>query len=255
MSLKISQVKLCRGNFLVRLACAFLLTAAAAFPLVAATDSLQPVSQFPYQLRKFDREKVKAYLQDEDYAYDRAAGSAAPNLWERFWAWVSEKIFRPLFRDGRLDYWRWGIYGICALIIGWAVLRMTGTGVQGLFFGKGKANTFSFEENEANIHVIDFDKMIADAVEQGQYRRAVRLFYLKTLKQLSDRGLIDWRPDKTNHDYLREWKRRDIEPGFRQVTLLFEYICYGDFSIDSQRFLQAQKAFQDFEAQIRGVRQ
>jgi hypothetical protein len=255
VSFEISQVKLCRGNFLFRLACALLLTAAPAFPVEAATVSVQPVSQSPYQLRKFDREKVKAYRQNDDYAYDRAAGSEAPNLWERFRAWLIEKIFRPLLRDERLDYWRWGIYGICALIIGWAVLRMTGTGVRGLFFGKGKSNSFSYEESEANIHVIDFDKMIADAVDQGHYRRAVRLFYLKTLKQLSDRGLIDWRPDKTNHDYLREWKRRDIEPGFRQVTVLFEYICYGDFSIDLDRFQQAQKAFQDFEAQIRGIRQ
>jgi hypothetical protein len=221
----------------------------------AGTGSVQPVNESPYHLRKFDRDKVKAYLQDEAYAYDRGATSgSAPNLWDRFWAWVREKIFSPLFRDGRMDYWRWGIYAVCALIIGWAVLRMTGTGIQGLFFGKGKTSPFSFEENEANIHVIDFDKMIADAVAQAQYRRAVRLFYLKTLKQLSDHGLIDWRPDKTNHDYLREWKQRDIEPGFRQVTVLFEYVCYGDFTIDQHRFQQAQQAFQDFEAQIRGAK-
>lgn len=238
-----------------QLLCLLLLAGFAGFyPLAAGTRSVQPVNQSPYHLRKFDREKVKRYAEDDDYAYDRGAKTAAPDLWDRFWTWVSEKILRPLFRDDRADYWRWGMYAACALIIGWAVLRMTGTGVQGLFFGKGKGSTFSFEENEANIHVIDFDKMIADAVAQAQYRRAVRLFYLRTLKQLSDRGLIEWRPDKTNHDYLREWKRRDIEPGFRQVTVLFEYICYGDFSIDHQGFQQAQQAFQDFEAQIRGAK-
>lgn len=217
-------------------------------PASAGNGTAQSPAQPPYQLRKFDRQRVATYLRDEDYAYDRGAVSAAPDLWSRFWMWVYDKIFLRLFREGTEDYWRWGVYAVCALVIGWAVLRLTG--VRGLFFEKTKDQSLPFEENEANIHFIDFDRMIAEAVGQGQYRRAVRLFYLRTLKQLSDRQLIEWRPDKTNHDYLREWKRPDIEPGFRQLTVLFEYICYGDFGIDHERFEQTQKAFRDFEAQI-----
>jgi hypothetical protein len=167
--------------------------------------------------------------------------------------WLRDNVLRHLFRPGTEDYWQWGFYIVCAIIIGWAVLRLTGTNMRGVFFGKAQEGGLPFEENEANIHRIDFDKMIADAVAQGQYRRAVRLFYLRTLKQLSDREIIDWRPDKTNHDYLREWKRPDIEPGFRRLTTLFEYICYGDFGIDRDRFEQTQRAFQDFEAQIRNA--
>lgn len=221
-----------------------------AVALIMAAGAAQSPAQPAYQLRKFDPQRVGVYLADEDYAYDRGAKPAAPNLWSRFWQWIYDKVFRRLFREGTEDYWKWGIYTVCALIIGWAVLRLTGTGVQGLFFGKGKGENLPFEENEANIHFIDFDRMIADAVGQAQYRRAVRLFYLKTLKHLSDRQLIEWRPDKTNHDYLREWKRPDMEPGFRHLTVLFEYICYGDFGIDRDRFEQTQRAFQDFEAQI-----
>lgn len=228
-----------------------LLGMACRLPAGAAEASTQP----PYRPRKFDPRRVGEYLRDDDYAYDRGAAAEAPNLWSRFWSWVgdwlNEHIFKHLFQPGTEDYWRWSLYAGCALIIGWAVLRLTGTGLRGLFFGKPKDGGLSFEENEANIHLIDFDKMIADAVGQGQYRRAVRLFYLRTLKHLSDREIIDWRPDKTNHDYLREWKRPDIEPGFRRLTTLFEYICYGDFGIDRDRFEQTQQAFQDFEAQLR----
>jgi hypothetical protein len=231
--------------------------------LLLATALLLPAgaqegpARLPYRLRKFDARRVGEYLRDEDYAYDRGMAAEAPGLWSRFWSWVGDwlrdHIFRHLFRPGTEDYWQWGFYTVCALIIGWAVLRLTGTSMRGVFFGKAQDGGLPFEENEANIHFIDFDKLIADAVGQGQYRRAVRLFYLRTLKQLSDREIIDWRPDKTNHDYLREWKRPDIEPGFRRLTTLFEYICYGDFGIDRDRFEQTQRAFQDFEAQIRNA--
>jgi hypothetical protein len=211
----------------------------------------------PYRLRKFDAHRVGEYLRDEDYAYDRDAVAEAPGLWSRFWSWLGdwlrEHIFRHMFRPGTENYWEWGLYALLAIIIVWALLRLTGTDMRSLFFGKAKEGVLPFEENEANIHFIDFDKMIAEAAGQGQYRRAVRLFYLRTLKQLSDREIIDWRPNKTNHDYLREWKRPDIEPGFRRLTTLFEYICYGDFGIDRDRFERAQRAFQDFEAQIRNA--
>ncbi len=237
-----------------RSACGGLLLATAGLLSAGAQErSAQP----PYRLRKFDAGRVGEYLRDDDYAYDRNAVAESPGLWSRFWSWVGDwlrdHIFRHLFQPGSEAYWEWGFYTVCALIIGWALLRLTGTGMRSLFFGKAKDDALPFEENEANIHFIDFDKMIADAVGQGQYRRAVRLFYLRTLKQLSDRELIDWRPDKTNHDYLREWKRPDIEPGFRRLTTLFEYICYGDFGIDRDRFEQTQRAFQDFEAQIRNA--
>jgi hypothetical protein len=231
--------------------------------LLLATAFLSPAgaeegpAQPPYRLRKFDARRVGEYLRDEDYAYDRDAVAEAPSLWFRFWSWVGDwlrdHIFRHVLRPGTEEYWEWGLYAMCALVIGWALLRLTGTDMRSLFYGKAKAGGLPFEENEANIHFIDFDKMIAEAVGQGQYRRAVRLFYLRTLKQLSDREIIDWRADKTNHDYLREWKRPDIEPGFRRLTTLFEYICYGDFGIDRDRFEQTQRAFQDFEAQIRNA--
>ncbi len=228
-----------------------LLGVACLFPAGAAEGPSQP----SYQLRKFNPRRVGEYLRDEDYAYDRDAVAEAPGLLSRFLAWLGDwlrdNIFRHVLRPGTEEYWEWGVYAVLALIIGWALLRLAGTDLRSLFYGKAKEGATPFEENEANIHFIDFDKMIAEAVGQGQYRRAVRLFYLRTLKQLSDREFIDWRPDKTNHDYLREWKRPDIEPGFRRLTTLFEYICYGDFGIDRDRFETTQRAFQDFEAQLR----
>jgi hypothetical protein len=88
------------------------------------------------------------------------------------------------------------------------------------------------------------------AVTSGQYNRAIRLHYLKTLKKLSDKGLIDWRINKTNHDYIQELNKTAIAPAFRRLTFLFEYFCYGDFTMHEADYREASTQFSTFEEQI-----
>ena len=47
-------------------------------------------------------------------------------------------------------------------------------------------------------------KRIADALCPTDYREAVRLLYLQTLKQLSDGKRIDWQLYKTPTQYIYE---------------------------------------------------
>ncbi len=213
--------------------------------LTDRVDSPQP--------RTFRQESIDRYLQNEDYAYDRERPPSPelPNFWDRIWNWIVDNFFSRVFSQQTENYWDWVFYAFCVGISVWAILKLTGTNVRGLFSGRPQSSHLRFEENESNIHFIDFERMIAEAIDKGEYRRAVRLFYLSILKQLSDRELIDWRPDKTNHDYLREWRQPEIEPGFRRLTVLFEYICYGDFSVDQGRFEAARREFRDFENQIK----
>ena len=62
----------------------------------------------------------------------------------------------------------------------------------------------AYDTAAENIHEVDFATRLAEAEAAGNCRLAVRLGYLQLLKQLTDRGLIHWQPDKTNHAYLAE---------------------------------------------------
>ena len=53
----------------------------------------------------------------------------------------------------------------------------------------------------------------------------MRYVYLQTLRHLSDHALIDWMPQKTPTQYIREYPKDD----FHRLTNLFLRVRYGNF--------------------------
>lgn len=98
----------------------------------------------------------------------------------------------------------------------------------GLFGKKARPFTVPYETHAENIHELNFNALLDEAVRQQDYRRAIRLYYLRALKQLSDKALIDWQPGKTNHRYIRELQAQALRLDFEKITALFEYVWYGE---------------------------
>ena len=85
---------------------------------------------------------------------------------------------------------------------------------------------------EDTIYGVDFAERIADALARTDYREAVRLLYLQTLKQLSDGKRIDWQLYKTPTQYIYEVRL----PAFRQMTNHFLRVRYGNFEATETLF-------------------
>ena len=79
---------------------------------------------------------------------------------------------------------------------------------------------------------VDFPGGIAEALSRQNYREAVRLLYLQTLKQLSDAERIDWQLYKTPTQYINEVRL----PAFRQLTNHFLRVRYGNFEATEELF-------------------
>lgn len=77
-----------------------------------------------------------------------------------------------------------------------------------------RKNALPYAVEEDTIYGVDFVRGIADALSRSDYREAVRLLYLQTLKQLSDEKRIDWQLYKTPTQYVYEVRM----PAFRQLT-------------------------------------
>lgn len=77
-----------------------------------------------------------------------------------------------------------------------------------------------------------FAERIADALARTDYREAVRLLYLQTLKQLSDGKRMDWQLYKTPTQYIYEVRL----PAFRQMTNHFLRVRYGNFEATETLF-------------------
>lgn len=107
-----------------------------------------------------------------------------------------------------------------------------------------------FEEtSEAQTLDQDFDKQLQTAINNKDYRLAIRYQFLKTLKNLRDKELIDFAPDKTNSRYVHELPER-FRNDFAGLILNYEYIWYGNFKPTADQYVQLNKKYSIFNNSI-----
>jgi hypothetical protein len=94
-----------------------------------------------------------------------------------------------------------------------------------------KISEIGGDEEPENIFEIDFDKAIAAAVSAGNFRMAVRLMYLQLLKELSEKNIIRYNPQRPNSEYVMQLYGTNYYQEFFSITRNFEYAWYGGFHV------------------------
>ncbi|MDT3696870.1 MAG: DUF4129 domain-containing protein [Ignavibacterium sp.] len=187
------------------------------------------------EVRQLDSQIIKSYLKDKDFRYFENPEDTK-TLWEKFQDWIQKQIDKLFSLDP--EGIRQSI--IQYLLIAFAILALIygfyRNEIKGLFFGNQSIKQIIIKEEIEDIHSIDFNKMIDEAVQNKNYRYAVRLNYLRILKLLSDKQIINWKPEKTNHEYLREIKSKTLFSSFSIITNDFENIWYGGFIVDQNNY-------------------
>lgn len=116
-----------------------------------------------------------------------------------------------------------------------------------LFGKRNKKVDIKDEELHENIHEINFPESILKFEKSGDFRSAVRYQFLFVLKKLSDKKLIIWNPEKTNKDYLAELKAPHLKSDFFDLSYIFDYVWYGEFSISEESYQKFKKQYQSFK--------
>ncbi|MBC3540947.1 DUF4129 domain-containing protein [Rufibacter sediminis] len=199
----------------------------------------------PLQLRYPDPQKLQELRESKDFQYGQ---DIRPDMsfWERFWRKIGDYLSQMLSGTSYDGFWKYVLYAIAIGTTVFVILKLLQVDFVGLFSRKSAAAAITYETYRENIHEIDFDALLAEAEAQGDYRRAIRLQYLRTLKLLTDQGLIDWKPGKTNRSYVSELKSSPLLRPFERVTQLFEYVWYGGSSLDEQTFETVRQSFREF---------
>lgn len=184
---------------------------------------------------------------DKDYNYDREV-SPSGNIFARFFNWILNKIF-SVFRIGTNGgIGQYIFLGLVAILVAWLLYKAEF--ISGLFQKKSKTTSLAHQVVIENIHELDFDALVAESVENRNYRLMVRLYYLKTLKKLTDKELIAWQPTKTNRTYVDEIADKSKKKEFEALTNKFEYIWYGEFLPTENDILELKSDFQNFIAKV-----
>lgn len=119
----------------------------------------------------------------------------------------------------------------------------------GLFRKKDKKVVNADDDGEIpeNIFAINYQQEIDKAASQGNYRLAIRLMYLRLLRNLSERNIIQYKQDKTNFDYLMQLQPTVYYKDFFRVTRHYEYSWYGEFNVSSDAYSIIRHEFDHFE--------
>jgi hypothetical protein len=96
-----------------------------------------------------------------------------------------------------------------------------------------------------NIEDINVTSLLQRAIADGNFRLAARLYYLDLLKKLNEQGIIVWKKNKTNRDYLTEiFSRDEYFEDVRWVTLAYEQAWYGEHALTPVSFQQLASRFE-----------
>lgn len=190
--------------------------------------------------------------QGEEYDYTKT--KARRSLWDRFMDYIKETISSWLGYDEikHINKFTKNIgYILAAVVIALLIffLFKYGRDKEGNWFFSKKVKNINPKVNplEENIHEINFQQTIAQYEREKDFRSAIRYQFLWCLKFLSDHQKIDWHQKKTNSDYLKELKGKDLV-NFEKAVYIFDHIWYGEFPIDEAKYQQQLPIFQPLKS-------
>jgi len=105
-----------------------------------------------------------------------------------------------------------------------------------------EVNTLS--EAEENLTRANIAQLLEKLVAEKRFREATRAYFLLVLQQLNKSGLIEWKKQKTNFDYVRETAGKQLHLPFEKTTRFFEFVWYGNQPVHEDQFPEVEARFQ-----------
>ncbi|MEO6037810.1 MAG: DUF4129 domain-containing protein [Saprospiraceae bacterium] len=139
---------------------------------------------------------------------------------------------------------------LASALIGYAIYRMLQVPRNRVIARDGVEITV--DNIDQYIHETDLERFLREALAQGNYSLAIRLYYLQVIKDLSFKNAIHWSREKTNRDYQREMRQHRLAEAFRLVTLRFEEVWYGNQSLNAAAYNLLEPEFKRLLADIGG---
>lgn len=191
------------------------------------------------------KDNFKEAYSSDDFNYeinDTGGVNLMQRILRKFFGWLGEIFgFDIDFMDYKtLEYI---IYTCLGLIVLYLLIKFLLNNPVSSVFKTEDKSIEGFSYVEENIEQVDFDKLIKNALEDKNYRLATRFMYLKSLKVLANKEIIEWHFDKTNSDYFNEIKDAQLKSLFKRISYVYDYIWYGEFPIDEATYNKNKEDF------------
>jgi hypothetical protein len=202
------------------------------------------------EVQQISEEDIKDFRNDPKFNYEVEINKS-PSWWNDFKTWIRnllEQIFEWIFgveaaTDALLVFFRILPYILLALLLFLLIRFFINVNSSSAANSAQKKAFVGLSEEEHIIKNEDIQMLIKKALEDKNYRLAIRYYYLFILQLMSEKEIIDWQLQKTNHDYENEIKKPNLKEDFTKITRLYDYVWYGDFEIDEPQYQKAEYIF------------
>lgn len=188
------------------------------------------VQQITYNTKTFDQ-----FKQDKIYDYSRNQLEDGYSIWDRIKIKIKQFLREHFFSnitDNEIKIALWIVVAIVLIIISLLLFFFKPS----LFF-RNRKKKISFSVENENIHELNFDNLIKDALGSEEYTMAIRWEYLRLLKILHGKKIISWDIHKTVNEYVKEVKQTEIKEKFKEVSREFLYYRYGNFEASQEDWM------------------
>ena len=118
-----------------------------------------------------------------------------------------------------------------------------------LFFRNNKESSITKEYMDdlapTEIPKSELERMLEAAIAKKDFRKAIRIYFIFILKDLTQKEWIVWNKKKTNLLYLREMKGRPFYKSFRKAVSIYEIVWYGKRSVSEEEYHEVEPFFKN----------
>jgi len=211
-------------------------------------DSLKKSKDFDYVYKIEDFHQKQARIQKRTDSLGKE-GRKRELIPEQVLIESISPIFRFLFHP-ITQYIIWAV--IVCIFIGGVLLFLTENKIS---LWSKNAESIPETENivgdDVNIFQLKYQELLQKALLEGNLRLYIRIQYLQTIKLLSEKQLIQFKPEHTNFIYLLQMQKSKLYATFFTITRHYEYVWYGKFDLSSSAFEQISKEINQFQQQIK----
>lgn len=203
----------------------------------ALSDTMETYADYPLVIRAVSDSIKKTILSDKELQYVLKAPETEPG------SSIPGEIFTAL--AGLIRAFPFAI--VCIVLLSAGVLIYIYLRKHGYLFRQTKADTDNAVKHvDEEADTATYQRQIEAAISSGKLRLAVRFLYLQTLRVLVDKGIIIYSREATNAAYLRSMTSTPWYKTFAALTLDYEYIWYGEVSVNEEQFNVIHGRFRQF---------
>lgn len=200
----------------------------------------------------FDKEKLNDFKRNPDYDYDENIKESG--LWADIKEWLFS-VLKKLFNiDDTSGFWERFFdllpYLSILLFFGifvWYLIRYN-TGSQ--IMRQHDQTKVTLTEEEELLMKRNLQALAEKAIKNEEYRMAVRYLYLDCIKRLDMKRMIRFTNDKTNYDYIKEIKYKEVSNQFKSLTISYEQVWYGHITFNQVYFTKLYEYFKEFHLNL-----